>query len=231
KANLDLEAIEAYDSEADTKYVAALHALKDLKYPMMDQLESLKDALIDVIMASLHMESDIGEDTPQWIRELRPNSSQLKILREPLKWRNADLGKELENLRTLFFDLQRCVEMDVHLDALRIEFDEELYPHMLIVIVGHRWVIGYGLSLAVIKCGESTKLRHVFVDVVSVGIAKEADTKYVAALHALKDLKSDGVPVLVPTVAPQGLAILLADAATQTKTSNDGASTAMYNLD
>nr|GEU68898.1 hypothetical protein [Tanacetum cinerariifolium] len=32
-ANLDLEAIEAYDSEADTKYVVALHALKDLKYP------------------------------------------------------------------------------------------------------------------------------------------------------------------------------------------------------
>nr|GFD50635.1 hypothetical protein [Tanacetum cinerariifolium] len=36
--------------------------------------------------------------------------------------------------------------------------------------------------------------------------------------------RSDGVPVSVPTVAPQGLAILLADAATQTETSEDGAS-------
>ncbi|GJW37259.1 hypothetical protein Tco_0060179, partial [Tanacetum coccineum] len=30
KASLDLEAIEAYDPEADTNYVAALHALRDL---------------------------------------------------------------------------------------------------------------------------------------------------------------------------------------------------------
>nr|GEV80649.1 hypothetical protein [Tanacetum cinerariifolium] len=65
EANLDLEAIEAYDLEADTKYVAALHALMDLKYPMVDQLESLKDALIDVMMVSLHLESDSGEDAPQ----------------------------------------------------------------------------------------------------------------------------------------------------------------------
>nr|GEY30776.1 hypothetical protein [Tanacetum cinerariifolium] len=31
KAKVDLAAIEAYDPEVDTKYVAALHALKDLK--------------------------------------------------------------------------------------------------------------------------------------------------------------------------------------------------------
>nr|GEW97579.1 hypothetical protein [Tanacetum cinerariifolium] len=79
KANLDLEAIEAYESKADAKYVTALHTLRDLKYPMVDQLESLKDAPIDVIMASLHLESTTGDDAPQWIRELRPSSSQLRI--------------------------------------------------------------------------------------------------------------------------------------------------------
>nr|GEX44652.1 hypothetical protein [Tanacetum cinerariifolium] len=70
KAKLDLAAIEAYDSEADAKYVAALHALKDLKYPLVDQLEKLKDAPIDLIMASLYLESDSGEDAPQWIQEI-----------------------------------------------------------------------------------------------------------------------------------------------------------------
>ncbi|GKF68057.1 hypothetical protein Tco_0197736, partial [Tanacetum coccineum] len=79
KAQLDLEAIEVYDPEADAKYVAALHTLKDLKYPLIDQLEKLKDAPIDLIMASLYLESDVGGDTPQWIRELRHSSSQLKI--------------------------------------------------------------------------------------------------------------------------------------------------------
>ncbi|GKB09013.1 hypothetical protein Tco_0837325 [Tanacetum coccineum] len=79
KSKLDLAAIEAYDPEAETKYVATLHALKNLKYPLVDQLEKLKDAPIDLIMASLYLESDSGEDAPQWIRELRPSSSQLKI--------------------------------------------------------------------------------------------------------------------------------------------------------
>nr|GEY07615.1 hypothetical protein [Tanacetum cinerariifolium] len=155
KVNLDLEAIEAYDSEADTKYVTALHALRDLKYPMVDQLESLKDALIDVIMASLHLESDSGEDAPQCIRELRPSSSQLKI---------------------------------------------PVYP-------------------------EKKKCRVV------------CRTHGVGSAH---HARSNGVLVSVPIVAPQGLAILLADAATQTETSKNEVSLrllrskslpSMYNLD
>ncbi|GKF81089.1 hypothetical protein Tco_0239691, partial [Tanacetum coccineum] len=77
EAKLDLAAIEAYDPEADDKYVAALHALKDLKYPLIDQLEKLKDAPLDLIMTSLHLESDTREDDPQWICELRPSSSLL----------------------------------------------------------------------------------------------------------------------------------------------------------
>nr|GEX33165.1 hypothetical protein [Tanacetum cinerariifolium] len=207
---------------------------------------------------------------------------------------------------------QRCAEMDARLDALSIDFDEELYPHMLTAIAGRRWMIGRGLRLVVMKCGESLELRQAFADVVSARIVKgmseglrhgvkhgqaqlslesieaydQAEAKYIAALQALKDLKyplvdqlegltdapmdvimvalylesdtgddvpqpmlladaiaanvsraekkkkcrivcrthgvgsahharSDGVPVSVPTVVPQGLAILLADAATQ----------------
>nr|GEU46389.1 hypothetical protein [Tanacetum cinerariifolium] len=156
-------------------------------------------------------------------------------MKKTAKAKNAEFGKELESLRALFLDLQvsndpleefkqyednrveeRCAEMDARLDALSIDFDEELYPHMLTAIAGRIWVIRHGLRLAVIKCGESTKLRQVFTDVVSAGIVKgmseglkyevehgkanlsleaieaydpEVETKYVAALHALKDLK------------------------------------------
>nr|GEW79117.1 hypothetical protein [Tanacetum cinerariifolium] len=52
KAKVDLAAIEAYDSKADTKYVTAFHALKDLKYPLFNPLEKLKDAPIDVTISS-----------------------------------------------------------------------------------------------------------------------------------------------------------------------------------
>ncbi|GKE08048.1 hypothetical protein Tco_1411599 [Tanacetum coccineum] len=79
KAGLELTVVEAYDPEADSKYVAALHDLKDLNYPLIDQLEQLKDAPLDVIMASLYLESDTGADAPWFIRDLCPSSSQLKI--------------------------------------------------------------------------------------------------------------------------------------------------------
>ncbi|GKD70102.1 hypothetical protein Tco_1324192, partial [Tanacetum coccineum] len=77
EAKLDLAAIEEYDPDADDKYVTVLHALKDLKYPLVDQLEKLKDAPLHLIMASLYLESDTGEDAPQWIRELHPSSQYL----------------------------------------------------------------------------------------------------------------------------------------------------------
>nr|GEU71978.1 hypothetical protein [Tanacetum cinerariifolium] len=166
---------------------------------------------------------------------------------------------------------KRCAEMDACLDALSIDFDEELYRHMLTAIAGSKWVIEHGFCLVVIKCGESIELRQVFADVVSAGIAKgmSEGLKYGIPVYpevrdpidpwACKDeilladaiaanvsraekkkkcrvvcrthgvgfahhVRSDGVLVSVPTVSPQGLAILLTDAATQTETSVDRAS-------
>nr|GEY42826.1 hypothetical protein [Tanacetum cinerariifolium] len=189
--------------------------------------------------------------------------------------------------------------MDARLDALGIDFDDELYPRMLTAITCRRWVIGNSLRLAVMKCGKSTELRQVLADVVSAEISKGMSEGLKYKLKSLKDalidvimaslhlesnygedapqwihelypssfqlkislylekkkcrvvcrthgvgfahhVRPDGVPVSVPTVAPQGLAILLADATIQTETFEDGASSrlrrskslpAMYNLD
>ncbi|GKC27132.1 hypothetical protein Tco_1034426, partial [Tanacetum coccineum] len=114
KAGLELTVMEAYDPDADSEYVVALHDLKDLNYPLIDQF-------------------DTGEDAPQFIRGLRPSSSQLKI---------------------------------------------PVYP-------------------------EKKKKSGVVCRTHGVGSAHHA--------------RSDGTPVSVPIVAPQGLQILLADAATQTE--------------
>nr|GFC39762.1 transposase (putative), gypsy type [Tanacetum cinerariifolium] len=111
---------------------------------------------------------------------------------------------------------QRCAEMDARLDAMSIDFDKELYPHMLTAIAGRRWVIGHGLRLTRMKCVESLEMRQAFADVVSAGIAKgmsdglkhgvehghaqrtiesledydlEAEAEFAAALQSLKDLK------------------------------------------
>ncbi|GJX78994.1 hypothetical protein Tco_0327143, partial [Tanacetum coccineum] len=53
----------------------------------------------------------------------------------------------------------RCAKIDARLDALSIDFDEELYPHMLTAIAGRQWLIGHDLCLSVMKCVESMELR------------------------------------------------------------------------
>nr|GEZ10630.1 hypothetical protein [Tanacetum cinerariifolium] len=160
QAQLKVESIEAYDPEAEAKFIAALQSLKDLKYHLLDQLEGLKDAPMDVIMAALYLESDTGRDAPQYIRDLRPSSSQLTIpvyleVRDP---RNPWAYKE---------------EMKLS-DAI----------------------------VANISRAEKKKKCRIVCRTHGVGSAHHA--------------RSDGIPVSVPTVVPQGLALLLVDAATQT---------------
>nr|GEY31721.1 transposase (putative), gypsy type [Tanacetum cinerariifolium] len=191
---------------------------------------------------------------------------------------------------------QRCAEMYARLDKLSVDFDEELYLHMLTVIAGR---LAQGMSEGLKHSIEHKRDGRDLEDIEAYD--PEANSKYVKALHDLKDLKyplvdqleklkdapidvrdpkdpwsfkeeilledaitanisrakkkkkkcwvvcrthgvgsvhharSDGVSVSVPTVSPQGLAILLVDAATQTKTSprllRSKSLPPMYNLD
>nr|GEZ97397.1 transposase (putative), gypsy type [Tanacetum cinerariifolium] len=160
QAQRNVESIEAYDPEAEAKFVAALQALKDLKYPLLDQLEGLKDAPIDVIMAALYLDSDTREDASQCIRDLRPSSSQLTI----------PVYSEVRDPRNPW----ACKEEIVLADAI----------------------------MANISRAEKKKKCRIVCRTHGVGSAHHA--------------RSDGIPVSVPTLVPQGLALLLADVATQT---------------
>nr|GFA46308.1 reverse transcriptase domain-containing protein [Tanacetum cinerariifolium] len=138
------------------------------------------------------------------MQDVRAQFSDLKVSNEHLSQRVAALQE------------QRCAELDARLDALSIDFDEELYPHMLTAIAGRRWIIGHGLRLTMMKCAESLEMRQAFADVVSAGVAKgmseglkhvvehgqaqlklesieaydpEAEAKFVTALQSLKDLE------------------------------------------
>nr|GEV30361.1 hypothetical protein [Tanacetum cinerariifolium] len=197
-----------------------------LRLRFEQEAKLLKKAIAQVVRRDQRIEA--REKHIKNLEALLESESDIKV---EVEAKNVELAKELEILRVEFSDLQisndqlsqqddrvtsRCAEIDARLDALSKDFDEELYPHMLTVIAGRRWVIRHGLRLAVMKCAESTELRQVFVDVVSAEIAKgmseglkhgvehekakvdlagieaydpEADTKYVTALHALKDLK------------------------------------------
>nr|GEU96550.1 transposase (putative), gypsy type [Tanacetum cinerariifolium] len=219
---LEIKNLEArQETEAEMKKVA-----KDKSAGLIKELEDLRARLSDLQVGNEHLSQQVAT-----LEEQVSGEEKLKAPFEEFK-RYEDERVE-----------QRCSELDARLDVQSIDFDEELYPHMLTAIAGCRWVIRHGLRLAMMKCAESLEMWQAFADVVSAGVAKgmseglkhgvehgqaqlkvesieaydsEAKAKFVAALQSLRDLKSDGVPVSVPTVVPQGLALLLVDATTQT---------------
>nr|GEW64034.1 hypothetical protein [Tanacetum cinerariifolium] len=209
------------------KYVAQV-ARRDKRIQAREHeiknLEALLEAEADMKKAA----EDKSAKLSQKLENMRALFSDLQVSHDHLSQQVATLQDQVsgeEKLKAAFEEFkqyednrveQRCAKMDARLDALSIEFDEELYPHMLTAIVGRRWMIGRGPRLAVMKCDESLELRHAFADVVSAGIAKgmseglrhgvehgqaqlslesieaydsETEAKYVAALQALKDLK------------------------------------------
>ncbi|GKC36465.1 hypothetical protein Tco_1048849 [Tanacetum coccineum] len=118
------------------------------------------------------------------LESLRAKFSNIQLNNNLLSQRVSTLQAQVmgeERIQTAFEEFKkykddrvekRCSEMDACLDAMSIDFDEELYPHMLTAIAGHRWVIGHDLRLAVMKCAEFIELRQTFANVVSTGIAK-----------------------------------------------------------
>ncbi|GKD13101.1 hypothetical protein Tco_1197508 [Tanacetum coccineum] len=139
EAKLDLATVEDYDPEAEGKFIATMQALKDLKYSLIDELEKLRDAPMD-LKISVYPEVRDPQD-PWAVKE--------EMLLEDVIAANVNRAEKKKKCR--------------------------------IVCRTH----GVG-----------------------------------SAHHA----RSDDVPVSVPTAVPQGLAILLADVATQMDVSEEESS-------
>ncbi|GJU25615.1 hypothetical protein Tco_1164236 [Tanacetum coccineum] len=229
------------DAEVDMKKAAEANSVE-----LTRELESLCAKFSDLQVNNNQLSQQVST-----LQAQVTGDEQIKAAFEEFKKREDDQVEK------------RCAKMNARLDALSIDFDEKLYPYMLTAITGRRWVIGHGLRLAVMKCTESTELRQAFANVVFAGIAKgvseglkhrvehgkayraekKKKCRVVCHTHGIGSAhypRSDGIPVSVPTVAPQGLAILLTDAAIRTKTTEDEAPPRlirskslppMYNLD
>nr|GFA52783.1 hypothetical protein [Tanacetum cinerariifolium] len=117
--------------------------------------------------ALLEAEADMKKTTEeenvklsQELENMRALFSDLQVSNNHLSQQVATLQEHVsgeEKLKAAFEEFkqyednrveQRCTKMDARLDALSIDFDEELYPHMLTAIVGRRWMIGRELRLA-----------------------------------------------------------------------------------
>nr|GFD25587.1 hypothetical protein [Tanacetum cinerariifolium] len=136
----------------------------------ISDLKTLLGAEIDMKKTAKTKNADLTKE----FESLRFQFSHLQVSHDQLTQQVSTLQAQVtgeEKLKAAFKEFKKyeddrvdkcCAEMDARLDALSIEFNEELYPHMLTAIAGHRWVIGHGLRLAGKKYGESTELRQVF---------------------------------------------------------------------
>ncbi|GKA45444.1 hypothetical protein Tco_0738240, partial [Tanacetum coccineum] len=71
------------------------------------------------------------------------------------------------------------VEMEVHLE-------EKFYPHLLTTIAGRRWLLTYGVKLAIVKCLHSPEYLSALRAAISMAIEKGID--YIFALQELQDV-------------------------------------------
>ncbi|GKA11778.1 hypothetical protein Tco_0691324 [Tanacetum coccineum] len=216
------EEIKRLDEEVKSLRVmeAEVHGLRN----QAQNLESLMEAEVDMKKVAEAKNADLAQD----LESLRSQITDLQLNNNQLSQQACTLQAQVtgeERIKAAFEEFKRdehervsaqCAEMDARLDARSIDFDEELYPHMLTTIVGRQWVIGHGLRLAVLKCTESMELRQAFANVVSAGITKgfcdglkfrveqgeskldlatiegydpEAEGKFMVTMQDLKDLK------------------------------------------
>ncbi|GKF62018.1 hypothetical protein Tco_0182072, partial [Tanacetum coccineum] len=111
-------------------------------------LQALLEAEADMKKAAEANNVELSKE----LESLRAKFSDLQVNNNQLFQQVAILQAQVtgkERIKAAFEEFKkyeddrvssRCVEMDARLDALSIDFDEELYPHMLTAIAGRRFL-------------------------------------------------------------------------------------------
>ncbi|GJS03545.1 putative gypsy type transposase [Tanacetum coccineum] len=80
KGGRSLAQLEAYDPEVEGKYVAAVSEFENILFPLLDELESLKDSPLASIMSALVLKDDQGnvDAAPEFAR-FQPSLDQVVV--------------------------------------------------------------------------------------------------------------------------------------------------------
>ncbi|GKE50901.1 hypothetical protein Tco_1486057, partial [Tanacetum coccineum] len=80
KAGRSLAQLEAYDTEVERKYVDAVSEFENISFPLLDELEGLKDSPLSTIMSALVLKDDHGnvDVAPEFAR-FQPSLDQVGV--------------------------------------------------------------------------------------------------------------------------------------------------------
>ncbi|GKB08110.1 hypothetical protein Tco_0836394 [Tanacetum coccineum] len=80
KVGRSLALIEAYDPEVEGKYVATVSEFESISFPLLDELESLKDSPLALIMSALVLKDDQGNtDATLEFTRFQPSLDQVVV--------------------------------------------------------------------------------------------------------------------------------------------------------
>ncbi|GJV86900.1 gypsy type transposase [Tanacetum coccineum] len=136
--------------------------IKSLKSQLLDEIKSLEErnttleketSVLDVKVADLAATVKVRE------QEVADSDAMLTTLE---KFQDEQMAVVHEKFNKLYFDF---FETCLHLE-------EMFYPHLLTTIVGHRWLLTYGMKLSVFKCLNSSEYFSALGAAISKAIEK-----------------------------------------------------------
>ncbi|GJR66218.1 hypothetical protein Tco_0012283 [Tanacetum coccineum] len=182
------------DAQLDDPYEHEILTREKFEQKFVSGCETVQQKDVEIVSLKATVEKAEGEATK--VIELHIRVSELETAAvvkldevASLTAQNAELSGAIlhgevageAKLRAEFLsvqdvEVQRIAQLNAELDARIVELnhdmDNELYPHMLTAVAGHRWIIRHGLRLAVMKCSESTKYRVSLRKVIFMAINK-----------------------------------------------------------
>ncbi|GKC77598.1 hypothetical protein Tco_1128372 [Tanacetum coccineum] len=106
KAGRSLAQVEAYDPEVEGKYVATVSDFEGVSFPLLDELESLKDSPLGLIMSALILKDDHGNrDVAPEFAQFQPSIDQVTV---PVYSESSSVDREM-----LLFDVIHVIRQSV----------------------------------------------------------------------------------------------------------------------
>ncbi|GJT08454.1 hypothetical protein Tco_0842916 [Tanacetum coccineum] len=142
-----------------------------VKKSFEDEIRSLKER--NTALEKEKGELDVGVgDLAASVKVREQEVADLDAMVTSVKSHNGRLVYQVHELETSSARLKEKVTLDTDFVAVALYLEEKLYPRLLTTMVGRRWLLTYGMKLAIVKCLHSPEYLSALRGAISKAIEK-----------------------------------------------------------